>query len=105
MGEVEEANNGIRVKLTKPLKLSGGSFEVNGEMVNITHQIKYIRARRPDPYRMQVGCVDFEEEDYEDFKDLYAFNTGNPRTIERKNYEMLELHDPNIDVLAYMVSA
>ena len=104
MGELEEANNGVRVKLSEPLEFSGGSVEVNGEMVNISHQIKYVRVRKPDPYRMQVGCVDFEEEDYDYFKDLYGMYTRNPRTIEREQYEMLEFHDPNIDVLAYMVS-
>jgi hypothetical protein len=109
LGEIEEANNGKRVKLFVPLVLKGASIERDGKPESIEHSVMYLRIRKPDPHRMQVGCADFEFEkddewDYWQFKDFYGMHTDNPRTITRDKYEMLEFHDPNIDVLAYMVS-
>ena len=90
-GEVSEANNGVKVKLQQ----------------SITEQdqnINELRIRKPDPYRMQVGCCDFGVDNYYVFKDSHLANNRNLRLIERPEYEMIEFFDPELDVLAYIVS-
>jgi hypothetical protein len=54
---------------------------------------------------MQVGCNDFEVQDYKKFKAEYLpKHPSNLRLIERPEYEMVEFFDPDYDVLAYVVS-
>ena len=110
LGTSEEANNGVGVKLSQPLVVASGSIERDGETKTVTHQVEYIRVRKPDHYRMQVGCFDFEVDDddelggYWGFKDYYGMHSDNPRTIKCEGYEMLEFNNQDVDVLAYMVS-
>ena len=67
--------------------------------------IRYVRIRKPDPYRMQVGCCDLEMDDYFQFKKTYLEpNEEQLRVIERPRYEMIEFHDPDFDIFAYVVS-
>ncbi len=69
------------------------------------NELSLLRIRKPDPYRMQVGCNDFKVPDYHDFKRKYLDkNQSNLRLIERPEYEMVEFYDPDYDVLAYVVS-
>jgi len=92
IGDFVNENNGPRVALREPIKV--------GE-----NTIIHLRIRKPDPYRMQVGCNDFEVEDYNTFKNEYLSKyPNNLRLIERKDYEMIEFLDPDFDVLAYVVS-
>lgn len=65
--------------------------------------IEYIGIRVPDPYRSQVGCGDFEVEDFEYFKDKYLGKSPYIREIEHSTYTMLEIFHPDFDVLAYIV--
>lgn len=91
LGKLHDENNGPRVKLFEPIRA--------GE-----NQIIYLRIRKPDPERPQVGCNDFET-DYEVFKKQYlAAHSNNFRLIKRQNYEMIEFFSPNFDVLAYVIS-
>nr|AQS33672.1 hypothetical protein [uncultured archaeon]AQS33716.1 hypothetical protein [uncultured archaeon] len=90
LGKPFNENNGPRIELSKPIKLSG----------NI---IRHIRIRIPDPYRMQVGCCDFDVKSYDPFKKKYL-KCKNLRVIKRPEYEMIEFFDPDYDVLAYIVS-
>ena len=93
IGKIVGENNGPRFLLQHPLK-AGGAL--------ITH----VRIRKPDPSRMQVGCGDFDVEEYQDFKQKYLSQHPNDlRCIERSNYEMVEFFNPDFDVLAYIVSA
>lgn len=87
LGEVSEANNGVKVTLTEPL-----------------FQVSKIRIRKPDPYRMQVGCGDFAVPSFNDFKETFLHQSKFLRCIERPEYEMIEFFDPDIDVLGYVVS-
>ncbi len=89
IGKYYNENNGLRVTLNKPIKV--------GKNV-ITH----LRVRKPDPYRKQVGCSDFDV-NYNEFKAKYL-GVKNLRLIERSDYEMIEFHDPGFYVLAYAVS-
>ena len=91
LGKPFNYNNGPRVKLTDSILI--------GE-----NQISYLRIRKPDIDRPQVGCDDFEV-DYQTFKNDYLLkNPANLRLVKRPEYEMIELHDNGFDVLAYVVS-
>ena len=92
LGELYNENNGPRVTLNEPIKVNNNT---------ITH----LRIRKPDNERPQVGCNDFDVKDYTEFKGKYLpIHPDNLRLIERPNYEMIEFHHPNYDVLAYVVS-
>lgn len=92
LGNFVNENNGPRVTLHEPTKV--------GE-----NTIIHLRIRKPDPYRMQVGCNDFDISDYTAFKNEYlSKHSNNLRLIERESYEMIEFFDPDFDVLAYIVS-
>jgi hypothetical protein len=93
LGEKAEANNGFKFLLKEPLQTANGA-------------VAQIRIRKPDVYRSQLGCADFEVEDYESFKkEELPKHPDNLRLIERPEYEMLEFFDfDNNDVLAYIVS-
>jgi len=91
-GELDHENNGPFVRLKEGIALP-------------YNELKLLRVRQPDPYRMQVGCCDFKVSDYQEFKNKYMNKYSyNFRLIERENYEMIELYDPNFDVLAYFLS-
>jgi hypothetical protein len=92
MGSPYNENNGPRVTLHEPI--------VVGKNV-ITH----LRIRHPDLERPQVGCNDFDVEDYEAFKAEYLSKfPENLILIQRAEYEMIEFRHPDFDVLAYVVS-
>jgi hypothetical protein len=92
LGKLYNKNNGPRVTLREPIKVGD-------------NMIQYLRVRKPDSYRMQVGCCDFEVEDYVDFEKQYLSKHGqNLRLIDRPDYQMIEFFDPDFDVLAYVVS-
>jgi hypothetical protein len=90
MGEPYNEHNGPRVKLKEPITVG-------------TNVIKFVRVRNPDPYRMQVGCVDYLITDYQDFKNRFLATTTALHSIKRPEYEMIEFADPDFDVLAYVV--
>ena len=92
IGNFFNENNGPRVALHEPIKVGGNT---------ITH----LRIRKPDSYRMQVGCNDFDISDYAAFKNEYLpKHSNNLRLIVRENYEMIEFFDADYDVLAYILS-
>lgn len=66
----------------------------------------HLYIRKPDPYRHHVGDLDFflEESFYRKVKqDLLGGKiTSWARVFERKDLDMIELYNPDIDVLAYM---
>lgn len=91
IGKPYNYNNGPRVELYEPIEI--------GE-----NHIIHLRIRKPDPERPQVGCNDFET-DYRFFKSKYLLKyADNLSFIKRPEYEMIELHDKEFDVLAYVVS-
>lgn len=91
IGKPYNYNNGPRVELYEPIEV--------GENC-ITH----LRIRKPDSERPQVGCDDFET-NYEAFKsECLSKYAGNLSLIKRPEYEMIELHDREFNVLAYVVS-
>lgn len=92
LGNFLNENNGPRVALHEPIKAGGDT-------------IAHLRIRKPDPYRTQVGCDDFDVPDYETFKSENLLKyPNNLRLIKREDYEMIEFFHPDFDVLAYVVS-
>ena len=66
----------------------------------------YLYIRRPDPYRYQVGDVDFylEPQKYTELKQslLAGKKIEGARVFERPDLDMIELYDPDIDALGYV---
>ncbi len=92
LGTPDGENNGPWVKLYKPIAVGANS-------------LTRLRIRKPDPYRSQVGCNDFNVPSYQAFRNAYLSRcSGNMRLIERESYEMVEVFNPEFDVLAYVVS-
>jgi hypothetical protein len=63
------------------------------------YDIKYLGVRIVDPYRLHVGCGDYEIENFEEFKKQ---NTGTSQFIRNFNNDIIELWHPDFDVLGYV---
>lgn len=76
----------------------------DGEVPETTYTHLYIR--RPDPYRAQMGDVDFvlNEPEYSTLKSsmLNGAELRGARVFDRPDLDMIELFDPDIDALAYV---
>lgn len=68
--------------------------------------LRYLYIRPPDPWRAQVGDVDFylEPSRYKDLKDQISNGTAKKglRIFPRDDLDMIEVYDPDFDVLAYI---
>ncbi|QQS39410.1 hypothetical protein IPM62_02240 [Candidatus Woesebacteria bacterium] len=66
----------------------------------------YLYIRRPDPYRSQVGDVDFylQPEKYNKLKTemLKGKKVKGARVFDRPDLDMIELYDPDSDALGYV---
>lgn len=66
----------------------------------------HLYIRRPDPYRHHVGDIDFclEPAEYKKLKQLLLAGKKikGARVFERPDLDMIELYDPDVDVLAYV---
>lgn len=66
----------------------------------------YLYIRKPDPYRHHAGDVDFylETEKYNKLKQsmLNDKTIKGARVFDRADLDMIELYDPDVDVLAYV---
>ena len=92
MGKLDSENNGPYIKLDQPIELPNSQLEL-------------LRIRKPDPYRLHVGCNDFKVPNYKKFKRQHLkANPYNLRLFKRPEYEMIEFFDPDYDVLAYVAS-
>ena len=92
--------NGKYFKLKDPIVLP----EIDG-IPETTYEFLYIR--QPDPYRSQVGDIDFcvSESEYEAVKEsVKNAEAEGARVYEGKSgLDMVELFNPDVDVLAYVV--
>lgn len=100
--ELTEASDNVNQKyfrLHEPVVIPA-----EGDVPETTYSYLYIR--KPDPYRHHVGDVDFflDEEDYKKLKDsmLAGKQIKGARVFDRPDLNMIELHNPEIDVLAYV---
>lgn len=66
----------------------------------------HLYIRKPDPYRHQVGDVDFylPEDTYKTLKQSMLDGRVVPgaRVFDRPDLDMIELYDPDIDALGYI---
>lgn len=66
----------------------------------------HLYIRRPDPYRHHVGDVDFylAQKEYEKLKKslLAGKKMDGARVFERPDLDMIELYNPDSDLLAYV---
>jgi hypothetical protein len=63
-------------------------------------KLKLLKIRKPDETRKERGDADFTVDDYNSFKENYLSKPGFS-LIERDNFEMMELIDPNFNVRTY----
>lgn len=89
-------------KLHKPVVISK-----KDDVPEATYTHLYIR--KPDPYRAQVGDVDFylEPEKYKKLKAemIRGKKVKGARVFDRSDLDMIELYDPDVDVLSYVSTA
>lgn len=80
------------------------TIPAEGDIPETTYTHLYIR--RPDPYRSQVGDVDFylEPSEYQKLKQemLDGKKVNGARVFDRGNLDMIELYDPDSDALGYV---
>ncbi len=103
----------IRIKLTKPSNNPNQKYfelykpiiiKAKGDVPKTIYTHLYIR--KPDPYRYHVGDIDFylEQDKYNTLKKnlLLGKKLEGARVFERVDLDMIELYNPDIDVLAYV---
>jgi hypothetical protein len=78
---------------------TGPVFDVSA-IPTVAGDLRLLKIRKPDPKRSERGDADFTVSDYPAFKNRY-FDQPGFSLIERENMEMIELSDPEFDVLAY----
>lgn len=102
--EMTEASDSYLQKyfrLHKPIVIPA-----QGDVPETTYTFLYIR--RPDPYRHQVGDVDFyiPEDQYRQLKQEMLDGKVVPgaRVFDRPDLDMIELYNPDIDALGYVTT-
>lgn len=69
-------------------------------IATVSGELRLLKIRKPDPKRPERGDADFTVSDYPAFKERYLERPGFS-IIQRPEMEMIELSDPEFDVLAY----
>lgn len=100
--QITEPSDNLNKKyfpLYEPITISA-----QGDIPETTYTHLYIR--KPDPYRAQVGNVDFilEEPNYSELKNslLDSSQIKGARVFPRGDLDMIELYDPDSDALGYL---
>lgn len=100
--ELTDASDNINQKyfrLHNPI-----TIPTDGDVPETTYTHLYIR--KPDPYRAQVGDVDFitDEDKYIELKNslLHGKIIKGARIFERADLDMIELYDFDVDALGYV---
>jgi hypothetical protein len=79
-------------------------IDAKGDIPETVYSYLYIR--RPDPYRSHVGDVDFylPIEEYQLLKQQMQAGRvlSGARVFDRPDLDMIELYDPDVDVLGYV---
>lgn len=82
---------------------TGPNIKLNNPIITKSGPVKLIKVRNIDPIKHQRGASDFRVKDYEIFKQKYL-GRKNINLIERQGFEMIEIWDPNADVLVYFLN-
>jgi hypothetical protein len=65
------------------------------------YDINYLGVRIVDPYRLHVGCGDYEIDNYDEFKQKYL--SKSPFVREFQDKDMIEVWHPEFDILGYVI--
>ena len=76
---------------------TGFTYLLNHPLKNPAGSLFLVKIRKPDPQRKERGDTDFNT-DYQEFKRKYG-NRPNFELIDRENFEMLRLSNPDYDVM------
>lgn len=88
LGEViQDTPTGPNFKLKTPIETKSG-------------KVGLIKIRNTDSAKIHRGAPDFKVDDYEAFKNKYL-GREHFNLIERQDFEMIEIWDPEADVLVY----
>ena len=104
---------GIRKQITKPSDNPEQKyFEFYEPLVIPPHDgvpkttYTHLYIRKPDPYRHHVGDIDFflKQEQYDELKQSLLEGKVIPgaRIFPRRDLDMIELYDPDADILSYV---
>lgn len=77
----------------------GPLFHIN-PLPTVAGNLKLLKVRMPFAQRPERGDADFSVHDYDKFKKTYLSRSGFS-LITKPNFEMIELIDPEFDVLTY----
>jgi len=92
-GSIDNTGKIIEETLTGPL------FHIQ-PLETIAGKLQLLKIRKPDVTRPELGDADFTISNYAEFKKKYLSQKGF-NLIIRKNFEMIELVDPQFNVRAY----
>lgn len=98
MTEESDNFNQKYFRLHDPIVIAGRE-----DVPEMTYEFLYIR--QPDPYRHHVGDIDFylEQHEYDELKTrVLQREVKGARDFPSPHLEMIELFDPDSDVLAYV---
>lgn len=87
---VKSTETGDLFKLYPPIRTAEGDLII-------------LKVRKPDASRPQKGDADFNVDNYNEFK-RQNLGRRNFSLITRPNFEMIEINDPEEDVLVYFSS-
>lgn len=97
--DTSDSFNGKYFRLHEPI-----TIPAEGDVPEATYTYLYIR--KPDPYRYQVGDLDFymDTGEYTEFKESLLTGEGikGARVYYKPEKDMVELYDPDIDTLGYV---
>ncbi|MFA5051646.1 MAG: hypothetical protein WC544_01120 [Patescibacteria group bacterium] len=94
--DTEAQSLGSEVKNTE----MGKVYLLHEAIETVAGPLRIVKVRKPDPTRPEQGDADFTLADYQAFKAAHLDEPGY-KLITRPDMEMIELSDPEFDVLAY----
>ncbi len=78
---------------------TGPLFQIE-TLQTIAGNLQLLKIREPDSTRPERGDADFTLSNYDEFKKIHLGQEGF-KLIEREDFEMIELMEPNFNVRAY----
>lgn len=69
-------------------------------ILTVAGPLRLLKIRKPDSKRPEIGDADFTLDNCDQIKEK-LLEKKNCQLITREKFEMLELKDPNFDVLVY----
>ena len=82
---------------------TGPLIHLKPALTTVAGNLKVLKVRKPYANRPERGDADFTITDYPKFREE-VLKRSNFKLIKRDDYDMVELADPNFDVLAYFSS-